>query len=92
MAVVASVRSRVCGESFSGRWCRIRYPRAGPLLTRRLNTELIAEMWDDLLRVAASVQGGHATAALVVGKLCSSKRQQNALTSRSFPLFMIDMV
>jgi TnpA family transposase len=38
-------------------------------------------MWDDLLRVAASVKGGHATAALVVGKLCSSKRQQNALTS-----------
>lgn len=27
------------------------------------------------------MQGGHATAALVVGKLCSSKRQQNALTS-----------
>jgi TnpA family transposase len=38
-------------------------------------------MWDDLLRVAASVKGGHATAALVVGKLCSSKRQQNALAS-----------
>ncbi|MCM4082502.1 transposase [Actinoplanes sp. TRM88002] len=38
-------------------------------------------MWDDLRRVAASVQGGHAIAALVVGKLCSSKRQQNALTS-----------
>jgi hypothetical protein len=35
-------------------------------------------MGDDLLRVAASVQGGHATAALVVGKLCASKRQQNA--------------
>ncbi|MGC5051665.1 Tn3 family transposase [Micromonospora sp. DT48] len=58
-----------------------RYPRSGPLLTRRLNTDLIVSMWDDLLRVAASVQGGHATAALVVGKLCSSKRQQNALTS-----------
>ncbi|MEU1813414.1 Tn3 family transposase [Micromonospora aurantiaca (nom. illeg.)] len=58
-----------------------RYPRAGPLLTRRLNTDLIVSMWDDLLRVAASVQGGHATAALVVGKLCSSKRQENALTS-----------
>lgn len=58
-----------------------RYPRAGPLLTRRLNSELIAEMWDDLLRVAASVKGGHATAALVVGKLCSSKRLQNALTA-----------
>jgi hypothetical protein len=38
-------------------------------------------MWDDLLRVAASVQGGHAAAALVVGKLCSSRWQQNALTS-----------
>jgi TnpA family transposase len=58
-----------------------RYPRGGPLLTRRLNTNLITSMWDDLLRVAASVAGGHATAALVVGKLCSSKRTQNALTS-----------
>jgi TnpA family transposase len=58
-----------------------RYPHAGPLLTRRLNTELITATWDDLLRVAASVKYGHATAALVVGKPCSSKRQQNALTS-----------
>jgi TnpA family transposase len=58
-----------------------RYPSAGPLLTRRLNCELITAMWDDLLRVAASVKGGHATAALVVGKLCSSKRQQNTLTA-----------
>ena len=40
-----------------------RYPCAGPLLTRRLNTELIAATWDDLLRVAASVKYGHATAA-----------------------------
>jgi TnpA family transposase len=38
-------------------------------------------MWDDLLRVAASVKGGHATAALVVGKLCSSRRQLNALAA-----------
>ena len=58
-----------------------RYPAAGPLLTRLLNSELITAMWDDLLRVAASVKGGHATAALVVGKLCSAKRQQNALTA-----------
>jgi TnpA family transposase len=58
-----------------------RYPSAGHLLTRRLNGELITGMWDDLLRVAASVKGGHATAALVVGKLCSSKRQQNALAA-----------
>jgi TnpA family transposase len=58
-----------------------RYPSAGKLLTRRLNDELITEMWDDLLRVAASVKGGHATAALVVAKLCSSRRQQNALAA-----------
>lgn len=58
-----------------------RYPHAGPLLTRRADTELITAAWDDLLRVAASVKYGHATAALVVGRLCSSKRQQNTLTS-----------
>ena len=58
-----------------------RYPSAGHLLTRRLNEDLITGMWDDLLRVAASVKGGHATAALVVGKLCSSRRQQNTLAS-----------
>ncbi len=58
-----------------------RYPSAGHLLTRRLNEDLITGMWDDLLRVAASVKGGHATAALVVAKLCSSRRQQNALAA-----------
>ena len=54
---------------------------AGHLLTRLLNEDLITDMWGDLLRVAASVKRGHATAALVVGKLCSSKRQQNALAA-----------
>ena len=58
-----------------------RYPSAGQLLARRLNEELITGMWDDLLRVAASVEGGHATVALVVGKLCSSRRQQSALAA-----------
>jgi hypothetical protein len=54
-----------------------RHPHAGALLSRRLNDQLVtAARWDDLLRVAASVHGGHATAALVVGKLCSSKRQR----------------
>ena len=58
-----------------------RYPASGHLLTRRLNEDLITGMWDDLLRVAASVKGGYASGALVVGKLCSSRRQQNALAS-----------
>jgi TnpA family transposase len=34
-----------------------------------------------LLGVAASVKGGHATAALVVGQLCSSKRLANTLAA-----------
>jgi len=57
--------------------------RTGPnaLFADRLNTDLILASWDDLLRVAASVKNGHTTAALVVGKLCSSKRQQNTLTT-----------
>ena len=57
------------------------YPHAGRLLTRRANTELIAHHWDDLLRVAASVKHGHTSAALVVGKLCSSARQQSSLAA-----------
>lgn len=43
------------------------YPHVGPLLTRRVNVELIAEHWDDLLRLAGSLKFGHATASLIVG-------------------------
>jgi TnpA family transposase len=50
-------------------------------LSRRLQNDLIVGCWDDLMRVAASVHGGHATAAMVVGKLCSSEKQQNTLTA-----------
>ncbi|WP_103380672.1 Tn3 family transposase [Pseudonocardia dioxanivorans] len=56
------------------------FPHAGPLLTRRANLELIAEHWDDLLRLAGSLKFGHATASLLVGKLSASGRQ-NALAA-----------
>lgn len=49
-----------------------RWPHAGPLLTRRANGALIGDQWDDLLRLAASLKFGHATASLVVGKLSAS--------------------
>jgi len=68
-------------QALSGRESAARARLTEVLLTRRLNEDLITGMWDDLLRVAASVKGGHATAALVVGKLCSSRRQQNALAA-----------
>jgi TnpA family transposase len=57
------------------------YSNAGPLLTRRLDTDLIAEHWDDLLRLAVSLKFGHATASLIVGKLSRSDRQQNAFAA-----------
>ncbi|MFC3494786.1 Tn3 family transposase [Glycomyces rhizosphaerae] len=57
------------------------YPLAGPLLTKKLDTDLIASSWDELLRVSASVKYGHASAALVVGKLCSTRRHQNTTTA-----------
>jgi len=49
-------------------------------MTRRLNLDLIAEHYDDLLRLAGSLKFGHATASLLVGKLSASGRQ-NALAA-----------
>jgi TnpA family transposase len=57
-----------------------RWPHAGLLLTRRANGALIGEQWDDLLRLAASLKFGHATASLVVGKL-SASGPQNTLAA-----------
>ncbi len=51
------------------------YPKAGPLLTRRINTTLFAEHWDEMLRLAASLKYGHVTASLIVGKLSRVDRQ-----------------
>ncbi|ETD30843.1 transposase [Williamsia sp. D3] len=59
---------------------RGRFPHTGPLLTRKLNLDLIAEHYDDLLRLAGSLKFGHATASLLVGKLSASGRQ-NALAA-----------
>ncbi|GAA0408731.1 hypothetical protein GCM10010160_41430 [Acrocarpospora corrugata] len=56
------------------------FPHTGPLLTRKLNTDLIAEHYDDLLRLAGSLKFGHVTASLLVGKLSAAGRQ-NALAA-----------
>jgi TnpA family transposase len=52
-----------------------RFPAAGPLLTRRINTALITENWDEMLRLAASLKYGHVTASLIVAKLSRADRQ-----------------
>lgn len=51
------------------------FPVAGPLLTRRINFQLIAENWDEMLRLAASLKYGHVTASLIVAKLSRADRQ-----------------
>lgn len=42
---------------------------AARLLRHRINVELIAEYWDELLRIAASIKHGHVTASLLVQRL-----------------------
>ncbi|MFD5648226.1 Tn3 family transposase [Streptomyces sp. NPDC127039] len=46
-----------------------------PLLTKKANLDLVADHWDDLLRLVGSLEYGHATASLIVGKLSASSRQ-----------------
>jgi hypothetical protein len=49
--------------------------RSEPLLTRKINIALIAEHWDEMLRLAASLKDGHVTDSLIVGKLSRADRQ-----------------
>lgn len=54
---------------------RSRYPHAGRLLGQPIQTQLIADHWDDLLRLVASMKFGHTTASLLIAKLHASSRQ-----------------
>jgi Domain of unknown function (DUF4158)/Tn3 transposase DDE domain len=44
------------------------FPTAGPLLTKKANLDLVADHWDDLLRLAGSLKYGPATASLIVAQ------------------------
>lgn len=52
-----------------------RWPLAGPLLAHHVQTELIAERWDDLLRIGGSLLDGHVSAAPLITRLQASARQ-----------------
>jgi TnpA family transposase len=52
-----------------------RCPRAGPLLRDHAQVDLIAEHWDDLLRVGGSLKRGHVSAALLIARLQAGSRQ-----------------
>jgi TnpA family transposase len=51
------------------------WPLAAPLLTNHAQVDLIAEHWDDLLRIAGSLKQGHVSAALLIAKLQAGSRQ-----------------
>ncbi|WP_179118338.1 Tn3 family transposase [Saccharothrix sp. ALI-22-I] len=51
------------------------FPNAGKLLRGSVDTALIRSQWDEMLRLAASLKYGHATASLVVGKLHAASRR-----------------
>jgi TnpA family transposase len=58
-----------------------RYPHAGPLLTDRLDQDLIVQVWPELLRMAGSLKFGQATASLIVGKWSAASRQNTLATA-----------
>lgn len=56
----------------------VRFPHAGSLLSRAIQTDLIVSQWDELLRLGASLKFGHASASLLLSKLQAGSRH-NAL-------------
>ncbi|MGH9149413.1 MAG: Tn3 family transposase [Acidimicrobiales bacterium] len=52
-----------------------RWPLAGPLLAHHAQIDLIAEHWDDLVRIGGSLKLGYVSAALLIAKLQAGSRQ-----------------
>ena len=52
-----------------------RYPNLDSILRGKVDLDLIAAGWDELLRVAASLKMGYVTASLLVSKLQARPRQ-----------------
>lgn len=50
-------------------------PRLRARLSKRVNTQLILEMWDEMLRLAGSLKLGWVTASLVIQKIQAAARQ-----------------
>ena len=51
------------------------WPTAGPLLAHPVNTTIIDQHWDDLLRIAWSIKSGHTSASLLIARLQAGARQ-----------------
>jgi TnpA family transposase len=51
------------------------YPGLGPLLGKRIRSDLIKDHWDDILRLVASLKSGHAIPSVMMKKLAAFERQ-----------------
>ena len=57
------------------------YPKLEKLLRGQINTKIIRENYDDVLRLAHSVREGTVSASLIMGKLGSYSRQNSLATA-----------
>ena len=69
-------RLQLCRLGTGTDW-RAQYLHAGPLLTQPIQTQLIADHWNDPLRLVGSMKFGYATASLLIAKLHASSRQNS---------------
>jgi len=58
-----------------------KYPEMEKLLRGRINTKIIRENYDDVLRLAYSIRKGKVSASLIMGKLGSYSRQNSLATT-----------
>ena len=57
------------------------YPKIEGILNGKINTKVIEENYDDVLRLAHSIREGVVTASLIMGKIGSYSRQNNIATA-----------
>jgi TnpA family transposase len=73
-------RLRDIGDQYLYRMDKtVKYPHVDPLLKANLNEKFILDNYDEILRVAGSLQLGFVTASLFISKL-QARPQQNILT------------
>lgn len=57
------------------------FPKSENILRGRINTKMIQENFDDVLRVAHSIREGKVSGSLIMGKLGSYARQNKLATA-----------
>jgi len=71
--IAKPTRQRMWRPHAAGHYAQ--WPTAGPMLTDRVQTDIIAKHWDDLLRIGGSLKRGTVSAALLITRLQAGARQ-----------------